>query len=145
MSAKKITTELLKDLKSKKPHDFILLNFANCDLVGHSGDFKATVKAVETLDGCLKRIVPLALKKDYKILITADHGNADVMKYPNGEDCPAHSLNKVMFMLVSDKGKTIPLRTCNQVGLKNIAPTVLELMEIKKPEVMSRSIIKKRK
>ena len=143
MSAKKITEALLKELKKKKSPDSVILNFANADLVGHSGNFKATVKAVETLDQCLNKIVPKALEKDYSILITADHGNADMMQYPNGEVCPSHSFNPVIFMLVSNSGKKIKLRKGKTLGLKDIAPTILELMKIKQPKEMTgKSLIK---
>ena len=133
MSAPKITTALLKELD--KPYDFILLNFANGDLVGHSGKFKATVKAIETLDKCLKRIVPKALDQGYTILLTADHGNAEFMKYKNGEDCPAHTLNPVNFIAISKE--PLKLRKAKTLGLKDIAPTVLQILEIKQPKEMT--------
>jgi len=133
MSAPKITTALLKEIH--KPYDFILLNFANCDLVGHSGDFKATQKATETLDKCLARIIPKALKHDYTILLTADHGNAEFMKYKNGEDCPAHTLNPVFFIAISSKNPK--LRKGKTLGLKDVAPTVLKVLEIKQPKEMT--------
>lgn len=133
MSAPKVTTALLKELD--KPYDFILLNLANGDLVGHSGEFKATVKAIETLDKCLKRIVPKALDKGYTILLTADHGNAEFMKYKNGEDCPAHTLNPVNFTAISNN--PLKLRKSKTLGLKDIAPTVLTVLGIKQPKEMT--------
>ena len=142
MSAPKITKELLKELKTKN-HDFILLNFANCDLVGHSGNFKAAKKAVETIDTCLSKIVPKALEKDYTILLTSDHGNADFMKYPNGTDCPAHSLNPVIFMYISTQGKTIKLKKTKNLGLSSIAPTILKILNIKKPKAMESETLTK--
>jgi len=137
MSASKATNTLIKEMKSrpdKQDYDFILFNFANCDLVGHSGDFKATVKAVETVDKCLAKLIPVALKQNYKILITADHGNADFMKYPNGDDCPAHTLNPVICIYLGNDHK---LRKGKTLGLKDIAPTILDLLDLKPPKEMT--------
>ncbi len=143
MSAPGITKALLKELSSKKQYDFIALNFANGDLVGHSGNFKATVKALETLDKQLKQIIPKALEKNYTILVTADHGNADKMRYPNGEICPSHSLNPVPFIYISEKGKSVKLRSSNKIGLDTIAPTILETIGLKQPKAMTgKSLIK---
>ncbi len=133
MSAPKITTALLKELN--KPYDLILLNFANCDLVGHSGEFKATQKAIETLDKCLKRVIPKALDTGYTILLTADHGNAEFMKYKNGDNCPAHTLNPVIFMAISHE--KLKLRKEKTLGLKDIAPTILKILGIKQPKEMT--------
>lgn len=145
MSAKEITKSLIKELESKKQYDFIVLNFANCDLVGHSGNFEATKKAVETLDKCLSEITPIALEKEYKIMLTADHGNAEFMRYKNGEDCPAHSNNPVIFILISEKEKKIQLRKNAKNGLKDIAPTILELLKIKQgKEMTGKSLIKQK-
>jgi 2,3-bisphosphoglycerate-independent phosphoglycerate mutase len=137
MSANKITNELLKILDKNPIYDFILLNFANCDLVGHSGDFSAAKKAVETIDNCLSKIIPKALEKNYKIILTSDHGNAEFMKYNTGEDCPAHTLNPVMAMLITKNEKSIKLKKGKNFGLKDIAPTVLKLLNLKKPKEMT--------
>ncbi|MDX9971327.1 MAG: 2,3-bisphosphoglycerate-independent phosphoglycerate mutase [Candidatus Gracilibacteria bacterium] len=134
MSAPEITKHLVKNLEEKS-YDFILLNFANGDLVGHSGNFEATVKAVEVLDKCLAEIVPKALEKNYHILITADHGNAEYMKYENGDNCASHTLNPVSLILVSNEKHT--LQKGKNQGLFNIAPTILEIMKIKKPKEMT--------
>ena len=91
MSAMGVTDALLPKLKSQE-YQFIALNFANCDLVGHSGNLQATIKAVETVDSCLGRIVPEAIKNEYCVLITGDHGNAEYMIYEEtGEPCPSHT------------------------------------------------------
>jgi len=144
MSAKKLTKKVIEEIKSRKNYDFVLLNYPNCDLVGHSGDFKATVTAVETVNKCLSDLVPIAQEKGYTIMITADHGNSDFMKYKNGDDCPAHTLNQVIFILVSKEEKNIKLRKdLKTQGLKDIAPTILEIMEIKQPKEMTgKSLIK---
>jgi len=134
MSAPKITKTLLKKL----PGDYalIVLNFANCDLVGHSGDLKATIKAVETVDGCLGEIIPAALANDYTVFVTADHGNAEHKIYEgNGDECPSHSTNPVPFIYVSKDAKGMKLRDGGE--LKDIAPTVLKVLDIKQPEEMT--------
>lgn len=133
MSARKVTETLLKELNKK--YDFIALNFANCDLVGHSGDFNATIKAVETVDKCSAKIIPEAIKKGYTVILTADHGNAEFKKYPDGSPCPAHSLNPVIFILIT-KDK-IQLKQGKNLGLQDIAPTILEIMGLKKPKEMT--------
>ncbi len=143
MSAPELTTALLKELNSDKNYDLIVQNFANCDLVGHSGDFESTIKAIETVDKCLESIVPLALEKGYNVMITADHGNAEYMKYDNKDACPAHTLNQVIYMLISKEGKKIKFRKSKDLGLKDVAPTILDLMKVKKPKEMTgESIIK---
>lgn len=142
MSAKKITDALLKDLKIHE-YKFIALNFANCDLVGHSGNYKAAVKAVETLNECLSKVVPAAQDKGYHVIVTADHGNADYMIYEkNGEECPSHTLNPVIFLLCSDELKKAKL--CKKGGLSNVAPTILDLLEIKPPKDWDKSLIIKK-
>jgi 2,3-bisphosphoglycerate-independent phosphoglycerate mutase len=137
MSAFKIKNRLLKELDNRKPYEFIVLNFANCDLVGHSGDFKATIKAIETVDKCLSEIIPLAQKEGYTIILTADHGNAEYKRYANGDPCPAHSLNPVIFILISKLGKKITLSKNKNFGLAEIAPTILKIMGIAKPKEMT--------
>lgn len=137
MSALKIKENIFKAINKKAKYGFIALNFANCDLVGHSGDFKATVKAVETVDKCLAEIVPLALKQGYTVMVTADHGNAEFKRYANGERCPAHSLNPVIFILISKLGKKISLLKNKDLGLASVAPTILKIMGIPKPKEMT--------
>jgi len=137
MSALKITDHILSALGKKPQYGFIALNFANCDLVGHSGDFKATVKAVETVDKCLSEVVPEAQKKGYTVMVTADHGNAEFKRYANGEQCPAHSLNPVIFILISKLGKKISLLKNKNLGLASVAPTILKIMGIPKPKEMT--------
>ncbi|MEK7171328.1 MAG: 2,3-bisphosphoglycerate-independent phosphoglycerate mutase [Patescibacteria group bacterium] len=132
MSAMGVTDALLPKLKSQE-YQFIALNFANCDLVGHSGNLQATIKAVETVDSCLGRIVPEAIKNEYCVLITGDHGNAEYMIYEEtGEPCPSHTTNPVPFIVVGNYKK---LKDSGE--LKDIAPTILEIMGIKQPEEMT--------
>ncbi len=158
MSAQGITDALIKELQTPqigKAYDFIALNFANLDLVGHSGNYAATVKAVETIDHCLAQLVPVALGAGYTVLITGDHGNAEYMIYDHtvnpiddasldGKECPSHTRNPVPFIFISN-GSIKPLfeaeslRTQTFGGLKDIAPTILELLEIQKPAEMTGS------
>ncbi|MFA4814851.1 MAG: 2,3-bisphosphoglycerate-independent phosphoglycerate mutase [Candidatus Gracilibacteria bacterium] len=138
MSAPGITQKLLKELP--KPYSFVALNFANLDLVGHSGDYKATVKAVEVIDNCLSQIVPAALKNGYTTLITGDHGNAEYMIYEDtGGPCPSHTKNPVPLILISKPPRKLKKssHTKATAGLKDLAPTVLTLLGQKIPKEMT--------
>jgi 2,3-bisphosphoglycerate-independent phosphoglycerate mutase len=138
MSAPLVTKTLLKEIQKK--YDFIALNFANLDLVGHSGNFAAAVKAVETIDSCLLEIVPAALEAGYTVFITGDHGNAEYMIYEKtGGPCPSHTVNPVKFIVVSLAHAEIPHASHMHPtgGLKDIAPTVLSLLGVKKPKEMT--------
>lgn len=141
MSAYKITKAVLKEIKKEK-YALIVLNFANTDLVAHSANIKATTKCVEVLDKCISKIVPEAQKHNYEIILTADHGNAEYMLYENGEKCPAHSVNPVPFILISEKYRKAKLEKGR--GLRDIAPTILKIMNINKPmEMTGKSLIGK--
>lgn len=138
MSALGITAKALAALKKRK-YDFVLVNFANSDLVGHSGNYKATVKACEIVDQCVGKIVKEVLGQDGVVLLTGDHGNAEQMVYPNGEPCPAHTTNPVPFTIISKEKKKLLQKNG---GLMDVGPTVLKLLEIKKPKEMSgRSLV----
>jgi len=134
MSAPEVTDELLQRLKDNR-YSLIVLNFANADMVGHSGKFEAAVKACETVDECLGRLVPALLALGGTVLITADHGNADIM-YDAETRGPhtAHTLNPVPFFLIDDRylGRTL----CGDGALKDIAPTVLSLLGLEVPGEM---------
>lgn len=132
MSAYKVTHTLLKNLAK---FDVVILNFANCDMVGHTGDFAAAVKATETVDTCVKDIVNATLKLGGKVLITADHGNAEQMTDENGNPFTAHTTNLVPFILCG-ADDSVSLR---QTGGKlcDIAPTMLDLLGIPKPAEMT--------
>lgn len=133
MSAPEICDAVLREIATHPP-DFICLNFANTDMVGHTGVFQAVVKAAETVDECLRKIVPVALDNDYACLIIADHGNADYMVNPDGSPNTAHTTNPVPCILVSKhSGNTV----LSHGRLSDIAPTLLDLMGIPKPEVMT--------
>lgn len=134
MSAKQITDEAIKNLAGDK-FPFILVNFANPDLVGHSGEFAPTVKCLEFIDTCLKKLIPAAIKENYEIILTSDHGNAEFMKYPDGSNCPSHTVNKVFCVLISKQFPMVKLEKNRE--LADIAPTILQLMGIKKPKAMT--------
>ena len=134
MSAYEVTDTLLEVL-DKNEYDVIILNYANADMVGHSGIFEAAVKACEAVDSCVGRIVAKVQELQGVALITADHGNADTMREENsGEVITAHSLNQVPFILVDDALKERKLKTGG--ALKDIAPTILPLLDITVPEEM---------
>jgi 2,3-bisphosphoglycerate-independent phosphoglycerate mutase len=132
MSASPLTESVLNEIKENQP-DFVCLNFANTDMVGHTGDFKAAMKAAETVDGCVKQITALCISLDYTVLITADHGNADYMINDDGSPNTAHSLNPVPFFLVDKTMKP----TLHDGKLGDIAPTILKLMDIHQPASMT--------
>jgi 2,3-bisphosphoglycerate-independent phosphoglycerate mutase len=132
MSAFPLTESVLNEINENQP-DFVCLNFANTDMVGHTGDFKAAMKAAETVDGCVKQIAELCISLDYTVLITADHGNADYMINDDGSPNTAHSLNPVPFFLVDKTMKP----TLHDGKLGDIAPTILKLMKINQPASMT--------
>ncbi len=111
-------------------YDVIILNFANCDMVGHTGVFDAAVKAVETVDTCVGRVVDATMKMGGIAMITADHGNAEHMTEPDGSPMTAHTTNPVPFILC---GAGTELR---QGRLADIAPTMLDVMGLAVPEEM---------
>lgn len=139
MSAPIVKDKILETLE-KGEFDCIIANFANCDMVGHTGVFEAAKKAVETVDKCVGEITKKAKEKGYDCLITADHGNAEKMADENGNVFTAHTTNKVKFIVVSSKVKSL-----NDGGkLADVAPTILELLEIKKPQEMTGNSLIKR-
>ncbi len=138
MSAYGITQKALEGIGSAE-YAFIVMNYANADMVGHSGKMDATIKAVETVDDCLSNVVPPALAGGYIVLITADHGNADKMVEEHGGPHTAHTTNLVPFIVVRD-GPAPKLR--REGKLADIAPTILELMgHPAPPEMDGQSLI----
>jgi len=135
MSAQGITNAVIEFMQSNQP-DFICLNFANPDMVGHTGVYTAIVKAVETVDNCLGQVIAEAQKHDYSILIIADHGNADYAVNPDGSPNTAHSTNLVPFILI-DKD----VQHLKAGKLADIAPTILKLMGIEAPEIMNGAVL----
>ncbi|MEI8363925.1 MAG: 2,3-bisphosphoglycerate-independent phosphoglycerate mutase [archaeon] len=138
MSAEKITTKLLPKLKGD--YKFILVNFANGDMVGHTGNIPAAIKGVETIDTCLGKIIKEINFKDTVLLLVADHGNCDEMIYHDGTISTAHSLNKVPFIVVS-KNK-YELKELKNASIASVGPTILKILDIKIPDYMSKPLIK---
>ena len=131
MSAPEVASELIKVLDTKK-EDLVILNFANGDMVGHTGVYEAITKAVTTIDGLVKEVVDSAVANGYTVLITADHGNADNAVNADGSPNTAHSLNPVPFIVVDGDVKEV-----KDGILADIAPTILKLMGIAQPECMT--------
>ena len=131
MSAYEVTDAIIDKLKLAET-DFVCLNFANGDMVGHTGIYEAIQSAVKAVDSCVERVVTAARDNGYDVLITADHGNADYAQNPDGTPNTAHSLNPVPFIVISDEVKDV-----KDGVLADIAPTVLNLMGIEKPEEMT--------
>ncbi len=132
MSAFDIRDAIIPELQNQTA-DFICLNFANPDMVGHTGVFEAAVKACEVVDQCAEAVIKTALENGYDTIVIADHGNADLMINPDGTPHTAHTTNLVPFVLVSNdfKGNLLPGK------LGDIAPTILDLMGIEKPAEMT--------
>ncbi len=142
MSAREQTQAVLQKLE-EQDFDFVIQNYANGDMVGHSGDIKAATKAIEVVDECLIDLVQKLLKKGYNVVITADHGNSDEMIYPDGTISSAHSKNLVPFVVLSPDGKPVSVKESG--SLCDVAPTVLDLMGIETPKEMTgKSLIDKK-
>jgi 2,3-bisphosphoglycerate-independent phosphoglycerate mutase len=136
MSAFEVTDTIVPEIE-KKSADFICLNFANADMVGHTGIWEAAIKAVETVDTCVNKVVTAALANDYTVFLTADHGNADFMVNSDGSPNTAHTLNLVPYFIISNdfKGEVKPGK------LGDVAPTILTLMGLPVPKEMTGSIL----
>lgn len=129
-----ISQEIIQDIKANS-HQVIFTNLCNCDMVGHTGNLKATIKGVEAVDKAIKEIVDQGLKKNFNIIITADHGNAEEMaEEKTGNTITSHSTNPVPFILISKKYKE--LKT-DKASLINVAPTILKILNLKKPKEMT--------
>jgi 2,3-bisphosphoglycerate-independent phosphoglycerate mutase len=134
MSAPEVRDQIVNDIIIKGPN-FICLNFANPDMVGHTGDYKAIQKAVETVDMCLREVVETGTSKGYEFIIIADHGNADYAINSDGSPNTAHSLNPVPVIYVTDKKEA----RINSGILADVAPTVLSILNIEQPSEMTGS------
>jgi len=133
MSAYEVTEKAVEAINADK-YNAIILNFANPDMVGHTGSLPAAIKAVETIDGCVEKIVEAILAHHGTILITADHGNCEQMiDYKTGEPHTAHTTNPVPLILVTENNKL----KIKEGKLADLAPTMLELLGIEKPEEMT--------
>jgi 2,3-bisphosphoglycerate-independent phosphoglycerate mutase len=136
MSAYEVTDALLPEIQNKTA-DFICLNFANADMVGHTGVWEAAIKAVETVDKCVERVVTAGLENGYTTFLTADHGNSDYMINEDGTPNTAHTLNPVPFFIIDKewRGKIKPGK------LADIAPTMLTMMDIPIPKEMTGDVL----
>lgn len=135
MSAYEVTDQVIEEI-NKDIYDVIILNYANPDMVGHTGVLDAAIKAVETVDECLQKVVDVVLAKKGTVIITADHGNCETMACPDtGIPYTAHTLEKVPFILVNDKYLNATLY--EEGSLRDIAPTMLDLLDLGIPEEMT--------
>jgi len=133
MSAPEVAEKLIEQINSEK-EDMIILNFANGDMVGHTGVYSAVTKAVECIDHLVEKVVTAAVEHDYAVLLTADHGNADMEVNPDGTPNTQHSLNEVQFIVIN-AGDDV--KAVKDGALCNVAPTILKIMGIPAPEKMT--------
>jgi 2,3-bisphosphoglycerate-independent phosphoglycerate mutase len=136
MSAFELNDAIIPEIENETA-DFICLNYANADMVGHTGIFAAAIKAVETVDKCVNRLVTAALAHDYTVFLTADHGNADFMINEDGTPNTAHSLNLVPLFIIDKHWKG----TVQAGKLGDIAPSILTMMELPIPEQMTGQVL----
>jgi 2,3-bisphosphoglycerate-independent phosphoglycerate mutase len=136
MSAYEVAENTVREIETVQP-DFICLNFANADMVGHTGVWEAVIKAVETVDECVEKVVTVALKKDYAIFLLADHGNADYEINEDGTPNTAHTLNPVPFFVIDNTWRG----NVKSGKLGDVAPTILKMMGIAIPKEMSGEVL----
>ncbi len=134
MSANEVTKTVLKAMDEK--YDFIVVNFANGDMVGHTGNYEASVKAVEEVDKCLGQIVEKSKNLEYNIIVTSDHGNCEMMRDENGKTLTNHTVGDVFCFVIANG-----VHKVNTGSLNNIAPTVLKLMNLTIPQEMDEPLI----
>ena len=133
MSAPEVAEKLIAQIRTGK-QDMIILNFANGDMVGHTGIYTSITQAVTCIDRLVGQVVEEAIAKDYVVLLTADHGNADFAVNPDGSPNTAHSLNTVQFVVIN-AGEQV--KSVKDGALCNVAPTILKLMGIPQPAAMT--------
>jgi 2,3-bisphosphoglycerate-independent phosphoglycerate mutase len=136
MSAREVTATLLPDIASGE-YAFICLNFANADMVGHTGVWDAAIKAAETVDDCVRQVVTAGLEQDYTIFLTADHGNSDFLVNEDGSPNTAHTLNPVPLFVISNSFKG----TVKPGKLGDIAPSILTIMGLNIPKEMTGEVL----
>jgi len=138
MSAAELTDSLLKQIETEK-YDFIAVNYANPDLVGHSGEYEPSVECCKVIDKCLEKLIPKAIQSGYTTVLTADHGNVEQMINDDGSNNPSHSYNSVPFVLIDDNLKSVKLK--DGEGLASVGSTVLKLLGIKPKTDMATTLI----
>ena len=136
MSAQEVTDAIVKEIEAESAH-FICLNFANADMVGHTGIWEAAIKAAETVDGCVERVVKAGLAHGYTIFLTADHGNSDYLVNEDGSPNTAHTLNPVPLFVIDADWKT----SLKPGKLGDLAPTILKRMGLPVPSEMTGSVL----
>ncbi len=134
MKAREIASDIAEQVSSNA-HDIIIINICNADMVGHTGNYDATIRGIETVDAAIKTISDAVLKASGTLIITADHGNAETMKHGDATPHTQHTTNQIPFVIVNDELKN---RTLNAGGsLRDVAPTILEILQIEKPVEMT--------
>ena len=136
MSAVELTDLILPEIKNKSA-DFICMNYANADMVGHTGIWNAVIKAVETVDSCVAKVITAALENDYAVFLTADHGNADYMINEDGTPNTAHTMNPVPLFVIDKNWKG----AVKEGKLGDIAPTILTMMGLPVPKEMTGNVL----
>ncbi len=141
MSAFELTDALLPEITSQTA-DFICLNYANADMVGHTGVWEAAIKAVETVDKCVEKVVTAGIRNGYTIFLTADHGNSDYLINEDGSPNTAHTLNPVPFFIIDKDPNLFRLKPTSEPGkLADIAPTILTMMNLPIPPEMTGKVL----
>jgi len=135
MSAPEVTQKVVEAINTQK-FDFICLNFANPDMIGHTGIREAIFKAIETVDNCVEKVITAAQSNGYEAIIIADHGNADYAQNPDGSENTAHSLNPVPCIVVSNRFKNV-----KDGILADVAPTILKMLDMEIPDEMTGNVL----
>ena len=125
-----IITDKVIEKTNDKLYDFILVNYSNADMLGHTGNYEKTIESLEFMDSCLEKLCENLFKKGYIIIVTADHGNADTMKNKDDTVCTTHTTSDAPFIIIDSKKYNLS----KNGKLANVSPTVLHLMGIKKPK-----------
>jgi len=139
MSAYEVTDKLIDGIKEDTP-DFICLNYANTDMVGHTGDMQAAIKSAETVDECLSKLIPVMLDYEFNIILIADHGNSDIMINPDGSPHTSHTTNMVPVIFIT-KDEDLKSKKINEGKLGDVAPTILKIMNLQAPKEMDGEVL----
>ena len=137
MSAYKVLETLTKELESDEGASLSVVNFANPDMVGHTGNYEAALQALEVVDDCLGKLQKICLDNDITLLITADHGNCDEMVHPDGSPHTSHTKAQVPFICMKKNIDKETVNNLSNAALKDIAPTILHLLGVEKNQLIS--------